>query len=104
MRLFTVEFANWSSVQLYVCTTIMFAQTLQPRLSRTRCGNVSLCSGEQNSFSCAQNRDSDSDGSRTVSGSELQRSGPEQAKLFLSISLCPTVKLQFMCRKQAFED
>ena len=35
--------------------TIDVAQTLEPRLSRRRYGNVSLCSGEHNSFSCAQN-------------------------------------------------
>jgi len=35
-------------------------------------------------FSCAQNSDSDSYGSRTVSGSEFNRAGAEYAKL-----LCP---------------
>jgi len=36
----------------------MFAQTLQPRLSRRRYGNASLCSGEHNSFLVASRTES----------------------------------------------
>ena len=43
-------------------------------------------------FSWAQNCVGDSDGSRAVSGSGFQRAGPEYAKLFLSTSLCATVR------------
>ena len=35
---------------VYMYSTFVFMQTLQPRLSWRCCGNVSLCSGEHNSF------------------------------------------------------
>jgi len=57
-------------------------QALEPKLSRLMFDK--LCRKRWSSWKHTQNGDSDNDGSRTVSGSEFRKVGPETAKL-----LCP---------------
>jgi len=82
--LFAVQFVCMYA-RMYI-RTFMFAQNL------TDCHGDAMkmyhCAQENmRDFRWAQICVSDSDGSRTVSGSEFQTAGPEQAKL-----LCPTIR------------
>ena len=92
MACFLSDKTNWTTADdiTYVCMYVCIIEHLcscrpysldchEGAMEMYRCAleNITV-------FSCAQNGVSDSDGSRAVSGSEFQRSGPEWAKL-----LCP---------------